>query len=92
MTTEKKAATSRGSNFDPGGVKVATTVHLKREILELLRDVALARHISDIGSINKRQRVKMKSQPNISDVISELVERARPILEHELERTLGRKR
>lgn len=92
MTNNKKAATSGTSSFDPGNVKVATTVHLKREMLELLRDVALARHISDIGAINKRQRVKLKSQPNISDVIADVIERARPALEQELELTLGSKR
>jgi hypothetical protein len=92
MTDDTKAAKAGISSFDPAKVKVATKVHLTRETLELLRDVALARHISDIGAINKRERVKLKSPPNISDIISELVERARPNLEQELERTLGRKR
>ena len=92
MADSKKAANTAGSNFDPAKVKVATTVHLTRETLELLRDVALARHISDIGAINKREQVKRKSQPNISDVIADLIDRSRPNLEHELERTLGRKR
>jgi hypothetical protein len=92
MPSEKKAGKTGGAHPDPAKVKVATTVHLTRETLELLRDVALARHISDIGALNKHERVKTRNQPNISDIISDIVDRHRPALEDERERTLGRKR
>jgi hypothetical protein len=81
--------TSEAGDPKPAAKLVATTVHLPADTLDLLRDVALVRHISDVGALARHQKASSKSRPSISDVITSLVEANRPLLERELEATLG---
>ena len=69
---------------------VATTVHISRQTLENLRDVALVREMADIagaargGRIQKRRRVH-----SVASVIEDPIELHRLDLEAEAELVLG---
>ena len=70
--------------------KVAFKVHLPKETLDLLRDLSLARAISDLAaSVKVDKKGSHYRQPSISRVIAEIVEERRTALEHEVEIVRG---
>ena len=65
--------------------KVSLKVHLPQDILELLRDVSLARAISDLAAAVKVSgKGNSFRQPSISRVIAQMVEERRTFLEQEV--------
>lgn len=74
---------------------VATTIHVSRETLELLRDVALARELAHVADASSSVRIRIKARDrtySVSSVIEDLIERHRAGLEAEAELLRGRPR
>ena len=102
MTSDKKPGNPAGktllaaSDFDATWetrAKVAFKVHLPKETLDLLRDLSLARAISDLAASVKVDKKGGKyRQPSISRVIAEIVEERRTALEREVEIVRGNTR
>ena len=63
-----------------GEGSVATTVHVSRETLEILRDVALAREMADIAEVACGGRVRRRVY-SVASVIEDLIEGNRAALE-----------
>lgn len=73
-----------------GEESVATTVHVSRETLEILRDVALAREMADIAEASRGGRIKRRNRVySVASVIEDLIERHRVGLEAEAELVRG---
>lgn len=72
---------------------VATTIHISRGTLQMLRDVALARDIADIAEASKSGRRAKKSVRNytVASVIESLIEGHRAGLEIEAMQIYGRR-
>lgn len=70
--------------------KVAFKVHLPKETLDLLRDLSLARAITDLAAAVKISgKGQGYRQPSISKVITQMVEERRTALEQEVEIVRG---
>ena len=69
---------------------VATTVHVSRATLEILRDVALAREMADIAEASHGGKIKTRRRVyTVAAVIEDLIERNRVGLENEAELVRG---
>ena len=63
---------------------VTVTIHIPLETLELLRDVALARVVANVAAESHGTHVDARRRdPDISAIITDVVERHRALLEHE---------
>ncbi len=81
-TPAKPAARPKGKR--PAEAKVATTIHITADTLELISDAALAREITNVAEASHGQKVKMRERNQcVAAVIEELIERHREELETE---------
>lgn len=68
----------------PGEARVATTIHITTDTLELISDAALAREIANVAKASHGQKVKRRDRDQcVAAVIEELIERHREELEVE---------
>ena len=68
----------------PAEARVAMTIHVSGETLEILGDTALAREISNVAKASHGQKVKRENRnQSIAAVIEELIEDHRDELEAE---------
>ena len=74
--------TRKGQN----SIDVGTTIKVPRETFELLRDVAIFRHLKDVATEASARKNKALFMVSISEVITDLVEKNRAALEIELDK------
>ena len=85
----KRSAPGR-TGCSSGEESVATTVHISRETLEILRDVALAREMADIAEASQGGKIKTRNRVySVASVIEDLIERHRVDLGAEAELIRG---